>query len=64
MWRNVREDAYGEYQVRKVHQSGSYVLPMPEGKDIKKVVYRAIRQHSTRERIRIEDRGDAGTGAD
>jgi succinate dehydrogenase/fumarate reductase flavoprotein subunit/HEAT repeat protein len=50
------KDSYGEYQVRKVHRSGSYVLPMPEGKDIKKVLYRVIRQRSMRERIRIENR--------
>lgn len=50
------KDSYGEYHVRKVHRSGSYVLPMPEGKDIKKVLYRVIRQRSMRERIRIENR--------
>jgi succinate dehydrogenase/fumarate reductase flavoprotein subunit len=39
-----------------VHRSGSYVLPMPEGKDIKKVLYRVLRQRSVRERVRIENR--------
>jgi len=29
------KDAVGDYDVRRVHRSGSYVLPMPEGKDIK-----------------------------
>ena len=33
------KDAHGDYDVRRVHRSGSYVLPMPEGKDIKKVLY-------------------------
>ena len=42
--------------MRRVHRSGSYVLPMPEGKDIKKVLYRVLRQRSMRERIRIENR--------
>jgi choline dehydrogenase-like flavoprotein len=30
------KDEHGEYAVRRVHRSGSYVLPMPEGKDVKK----------------------------
>ena len=42
--------------MRRVHRSGSYVLPMPEGKDIKKVLYRVLRQRSVRERVRIENR--------
>ncbi|HEX6519376.1 MAG TPA: fumarate reductase/succinate dehydrogenase flavoprotein subunit [Streptosporangiaceae bacterium] len=50
------KDALGEYDVRRVHRSGSYVLPMPEGKDIKKVLYRVLRQRSVRERVRIENR--------
>ncbi len=50
------KDEYGEYAVRRVHRSGSYVLPMPEGKDVKKALYRVLRQRSMRERIRIENR--------
>jgi len=50
------KDAHGEYDVRRVHRSGSYVLPMPEGKDIKKVLYRVLRQRSIREKVRIENR--------
>jgi succinate dehydrogenase/fumarate reductase flavoprotein subunit/HEAT repeat protein len=50
------KDEHGEYAVRKVHRSGSYVLPMPEGKDVKKVLYRVLRERSMRERIRIENR--------
>src|SRR6202453_2866504 len=50
------KDAVGDYDVRRVHRSGSYVLPMPEGKDIKKVLYRVLRQRSIRERVRIENR--------
>jgi succinate dehydrogenase/fumarate reductase flavoprotein subunit/HEAT repeat protein len=50
------KDAVGDYDVRRVHRSGSYVLPMPEGKDIKKVLYRVLRQRSVRERVRIENR--------
>ncbi|OBF71579.1 fumarate reductase/succinate dehydrogenase flavoprotein subunit [Mycobacterium sp. 852002-51613_SCH5001154] len=50
------KDEHGEYAVRRVHRSGSYVLPMPEGKDVKKALYRVLRQRSMRERIRIENR--------
>ena len=42
------KDETGEYTVRKVHHMGSYVLPMPEGHDIKKVLYRQL------ERLRVE----------
>ncbi|MEV6068549.1 fumarate reductase/succinate dehydrogenase flavoprotein subunit [Nocardia sp. NPDC052001] len=50
------KDAYGEYAVRRVHRSGSYVLPMPEGKDVKKALYRVLRQRKMREKIQIENR--------
>ncbi|MFI0418265.1 fumarate reductase/succinate dehydrogenase flavoprotein subunit [Spongiactinospora sp. 9N601] len=50
------KDEYGEYAVRRVHRSGSYVLPMPEGKDVKKVLYRVLRRREIRERVQIENR--------
>ncbi|MEU3302648.1 fumarate reductase/succinate dehydrogenase flavoprotein subunit [Streptomyces sp. NPDC006678] len=50
------KDEHGEYAVRQVHRSGSYVLPMPEGKDVKKVLYRRLRRREVRERVRIENR--------
>ncbi|MDA2890170.1 fumarate reductase/succinate dehydrogenase flavoprotein subunit [Mycolicibacterium sp. BiH015] len=50
------KDEHGEYAVRRVHRSGSYVLPMPEGKDVKKALYRVLRQRTMREKIRIENR--------
>lgn len=50
------KDEHGEYAVRQVHRSGSYVLPMPEGKDVKKVLYRQLRRREMRELIRIENR--------
>ena len=49
------KDEHGEYAVRQVHRSGSYVPPMPEGKDVKKALY-WLRQRSMREKIRIENR--------
>ncbi|MEZ5211028.1 fumarate reductase/succinate dehydrogenase flavoprotein subunit [Gordonia sp. (in: high G+C Gram-positive bacteria)] len=50
------KDEYGEYAVRRVHRSGSYVLPMPEGRDVKKVLYRVLRRREMREKITIENR--------
>ncbi|WP_371106221.1 MULTISPECIES: fumarate reductase/succinate dehydrogenase flavoprotein subunit [Streptomyces] len=50
------KDEHGQYAVRQVHRSGSYVLPMPEGKDVKKVLHRQLRRREMRERIRIENR--------
>jgi succinate dehydrogenase/fumarate reductase flavoprotein subunit len=43
----------GGYDVRKVHHKGSYVLPMPEGHDIKKLLTRAIRRAGVRTENRI-----------
>lgn len=45
-------DETGEYAVRKVHHMGSYVLPMPEGHDMKKVLYRQIK----RARVEVTNR--------
>src|SRR6476660_6798835 len=50
------KDEYGEYAVRRVHRSGSYVLPMPEGKDVKKALYRVLRRRDIRSLVRIENR--------
>ncbi|MDT3398972.1 fumarate reductase/succinate dehydrogenase flavoprotein subunit, partial [Streptomyces sp. B1866] len=50
------KDEHGAYAVRQVHRSGSYVLPMPEGKDVKKVLYRRLRRRDVRERVHIENR--------
>ncbi|OJF12811.1 succinate dehydrogenase/fumarate reductase flavoprotein subunit [Couchioplanes caeruleus] len=50
------KDEYGGYAVRQVHRSGRYVLPMPEGRDVKKVLYRILRTREYREKIQIENR--------
>ena len=50
------KDEYDEYAVRKVHRSGSYVLPMPEGRDVKKVLYRTLRARAVRSKVQIENR--------
>jgi succinate dehydrogenase/fumarate reductase flavoprotein subunit len=38
------KDETGDYAVKKVHHMGSYVLPMPNGHDIKKVLYRQLKK--------------------
>ncbi len=39
-----RKDEKGDYDVKKVHHLGSYVLPMPNGDTVKKVLYRQLRR--------------------
>ncbi|MDH0864564.1 fumarate reductase/succinate dehydrogenase flavoprotein subunit [Mitsuaria sp. GD03876] len=46
------KDETGDYAVKKVHHMGSYVLPMPEGHDIKKVLYRQLK----RTRVEVTNR--------
>ncbi|MFD1560046.1 fumarate reductase/succinate dehydrogenase flavoprotein subunit [Paraburkholderia silviterrae] len=46
------KDGNGDYAVKKVHHMGAYVLPMPEGHDIKKVLYRQLK----RARVAITNR--------
>lgn len=46
------KDGSGDYAVKKVHHLGSYVLPMPEGHDVKKILYRQLK----RGRIEITNR--------
>ncbi|QGM46419.1 fumarate reductase/succinate dehydrogenase flavoprotein subunit [Methylocystis heyeri] len=38
------KDENGDYDVKKVHHLGTYVLPMPEGASIKKALYRQLRK--------------------
>ena len=38
------KDETGEYAVKKVHHLGSYVLPMPEGYNVKKVIFKQLRK--------------------
>ena len=38
------KDETGDYAVRKVHHLGTYVLPMPEGHDLKKILYRQLKR--------------------
>ena len=50
-----QKDETGEYDVKKVHHLGTYVLPMPEGHNIKKILYRRLR----RNRVVVENRYQA-----
>ena len=38
------KDETGDYAVKKVHHMGAYVLPMPEGYNVKKTIYKQIRR--------------------
>jgi succinate dehydrogenase/fumarate reductase flavoprotein subunit len=40
-----QKDTRGNYDVKQVHRVGRYVLPMPEGKDLKPILTRALRRH-------------------
>ena len=57
------KDEHGEYAVRRVHRSGSYVLPMPEGKDVKKALYRVLRQTIDAREDPHREPADAGARA-
>jgi succinate dehydrogenase/fumarate reductase flavoprotein subunit len=39
---------HGDFDVKKVHHRGSYVLPMPEGYDLKKILTRMIKRAGVR----------------
>jgi succinate dehydrogenase/fumarate reductase flavoprotein subunit len=39
------KDETGDFNVKKVHHMGTYVLPMPEGHHVKKILYRQLRRH-------------------
>lgn len=47
-----QKDRNGEYDVKKVHHIGTYVLPMPNGDTVKKALYRQLRKA----RINISNR--------
>ncbi|EXF44356.1 oxidoreductase [Pseudomonas sp. BAY1663] len=49
---HFQKDETGDYDMKKVHHLGTYVLPMPEGHNVKKILYRRLR----RVRVDIENR--------
>jgi succinate dehydrogenase/fumarate reductase flavoprotein subunit len=46
------KDETGDYNMKKVHHLGTYVLPMPEGHHVKKILYRQLK----RKRVNIINR--------
>ncbi|HEU0202347.1 MAG TPA: fumarate reductase/succinate dehydrogenase flavoprotein subunit [Burkholderiaceae bacterium] len=46
------KDETGDYAVRKVHHLGTYVLPMPEGHHMKRILYRQLK----RARVEVTNR--------
>lgn len=40
-----QKDTQGDYDLKQVHRVGKYVLPMPEGKDLKTILARQVKRH-------------------
>lgn len=47
------KDHEGNYDLKQVHRVGKYVLPMPEGKDLKKILTRQVKRHGARVTNRV-----------
>ena len=43
-----QKDSEGNYDLKQVHRVGKYVLPMPEGKDLKKILSRQVKRHGVK----------------
>jgi succinate dehydrogenase/fumarate reductase flavoprotein subunit len=43
-----QKDPQGNYDVKQVHRVGRYVLPMPEGKDLKSILTRQVKRHKAK----------------
>jgi succinate dehydrogenase/fumarate reductase flavoprotein subunit len=48
-----QKDTQGEYDLKQVHRVGKYVLPMPEGKDLKTILARQVKRHKARVTNRV-----------
>lgn len=48
-----QKDAHGNYDLKQVHRVGKYVLPMPEGKDLKKILARQVKRHKAKVTNRV-----------
>lgn len=48
-----QKNAQGEYDLKQVHRVGKYVLPMPEGKDLKQILTRQVKRHKARVTNRV-----------
>ncbi len=48
-----QKDPQGNYDVKQVHRVGKYVLPMPEGKDLKTILTRQVKKHQVKVTNRV-----------
>lgn len=48
-----QKDHEGNYDLKQVHRVGKYVLPMPEGKDLKKILARQVKRHKVQVTNRV-----------
>jgi succinate dehydrogenase/fumarate reductase flavoprotein subunit len=48
-----QKDTQGNYDLKQVHRVGKYVLPMPEGKDLKTILTRQVKRHKARVTNRV-----------
>lgn len=48
-----QKDNHGNYDLKQVHRVGKYVLPMPEGKDLKKILTRQVKRHKAKVTNRV-----------
>lgn len=48
-----QKDAQGNYDLKQVHHVGKYVLPMPEGKDLKTILTRQVKRHKVKVTNRV-----------
>lgn len=48
-----QKDNHGNYDLKQVHRVGKYVLPMPEGKDLKKILTRQVKRHKAQVTNRV-----------
>jgi succinate dehydrogenase/fumarate reductase flavoprotein subunit len=48
-----QKDHQGNYDLKQVHRVGKYVLPMPEGKDLKQILARQVKRHKARVTNRV-----------
>jgi succinate dehydrogenase/fumarate reductase flavoprotein subunit len=48
-----QKDTQGDYDVKQVHRVGKYVLPMPEGKDLKTILTRQVKRHKVKVTNRV-----------
>ena len=48
-----QKDTEGNYDLKQVHRVGKYVLPMPEGGDLKKILTRQVKRNKVRVTNRV-----------